>query len=91
MGSANSIVTIISHNAIRNPLWCAGNNYRDLLDRNSEVDFKTLLLNWKELADTIEHFVRTLHELIEIRDGLKECMGLTFDEIKLFILDICIH
>ena len=64
MGSENRIVNIITHIPIRNPLSCAGNNYRDLLDRNSEVDVKTLLLNGKERADTLENLVRTLHELI---------------------------
>ena len=41
------------------------------------------------MHEVIEIF--TLHELIEIRDGYREFIGFTNDDILKFILNICMH
>ena len=37
----------------------------------------------------LTNYMFTLNELIDIRDGIKECNGFTKDEISHFILNIC--
>ena len=37
----------------------------------------------------MKNLTSILSELIDIRDGYKECDGLTYDDINAFILDLC--
>ena len=39
----------------------------------------------------LKNLTSILSELIDIRDGYKECDGLTCDEINAFILNLCTH
>ena len=45
--------------------------------------------DWNLTSDRLKNWSSVLSELIDIRDGYKECDGLTCDDINAFILDLC--
>ena len=50
------------------------------------LNLEPCLLSWKY---NLRNDMHTFKELIEIRDGIKECNGFTNVEISRFILNIC--
>ena len=49
------------------------------------------IVMWKVKRDSLFNTIKTLYELIDVRDGFKECIRFTIDDINVFIVDICIH
>ena len=89
LSSSNSIVNVISHIAICNPISTAGKNYRSVLDANGDYNTNQIVTSWQYTCESIKESVRTLRELIDVRDGYSECIGFTIDEIDEFILALC--
>ena len=87
----NPRVNVISEFAISNPMSSTGRNYRNLLDYYGELNANNSILTWTERREELHHTIFTLHELIEIRDGIQECIGFTHSDIDDFISNICIH
>ena len=83
------IVKIITEIAICNPMSCSGDNYRELLDGQGTLNLEPYLLSWKYNLTNLRNDMYTFKELIDIRDGIKECNGFTKAEISRFILNIC--
>ena len=48
-----------------------------------------MVTSWQNTCESIKESIRTLRELIDVRDGYSECIGLTSDEIDEFILALC--
>ena len=46
-------------------------------------------MSWKYNLTNLRNDMYTFKELIDIRDGIKECNGFTKAEISRFILNIC--
>ena len=89
LSSTNSVVNIISNIAICNPMSTAGKNYRSVLDVNGQYNNNQLIHDWNLTANKLKNLTSTLSELTDIRDGYKECDGLTCDDVNAFILDSC--
>ena len=89
LSSSNSIVNVVYHIAIRNPMSTAGKNYRSVLHANSDYNTNQMLTSWQYTFESIKESIRTLRELIDVRDGYSECIGFTSDEIDEFILALC--
>ena len=89
LSTSNCIVKIITEIAICNPMSCSGDNYRELLDRQGTLNLEPCLLSWKYNLTNLRNDMYTFKELIDIRDGIKECNGFTKAEISRFILNIC--
>ena len=89
LSSTNSVVNIISNIAICNPMSTAGKNYRSVLDVNGQYNNNQLIHDWNLTSNRLKNLTSTLSELIDIRDGYKECDGLTCDDVNAFILDLC--
>ena len=85
----NSVVNIISNIAICNSMSTAGKNYRCVLDVNGQYNNSQLIHDWNLTSDRSKNFTSVLSELIDIRDGYKECEGLTCNDINAFILGLC--
>ena len=85
----NCIVKIITVIAICNPMSCSGDNYRELLDGQGTLNLEPCFLSWKYNLTNLSNDMYTFKELIDIRDGIKECNGFTKSEISRFILNIC--
>ena len=60
----------------------AGKNYRSVLDVNGQYNNNLLIYDWNLTYNRLK-------KIIDIRDGYKECDGLTCDDINAFILDLC--
>ena len=56
----------------------AGKNYRSVLDVNGQYNNNQLIHDWNLTSNRLK-----------IRDGYKECDGLTCDDVNAFILDLC--
>ena len=91
LSPSNCIVKIITEIAMRYPMSCSGDNYRELLDVQGTLNVEPCFLSWKYNVINLNHDIYTLNELIDIRDGIKECNGSTKDEISRFILNIYTH
>ena len=90
LSSTNSVVNIISNIAICNPMHVtAGKSYRSVLDVNGHYNNNQLIHEWNLTSNRMKSLTSVLSELIDIRDGYKECDGLTCDDINAFILDLC--
>ena len=89
LSSSNSIVNVISQIAICNPMSTAGKNYRSVLDANGDYNNNQTATSWQYTCESIKESIRTLRELIDVRDGYSECIGFTSDEIDEFILALC--
>ena len=68
---------------------CSGDNYRELLDGQDTLNLEPCLLSWKYNLTNLRNDMYTFKELIDIRDGIKECNGLTKAEISRFLLNNC--
>ena len=82
---------IITEIAICNTMSCSGDNYRELLDGKGTLNLEPCLLSCKCNLTNLRNDMYTFNELIDIRDGIKECKGFTKVEISCFILNICIR
>ena len=89
LSTSNCIVKIITEIAICNPMSCSGDNYRELLDGQGTLNLEACLLSWNYNLPNLRNDMYTFKELIDIRDGIKECNGFTKAEISRFILNIC--
>ena len=69
----------------------AGSNYRNVSYCTGMIPIKDDIAMWKVKRDSLFNTITTLHELIDIRDGFKECIGFTIDDINAFIVNICVH
>ena len=59
LSSSNSIVNIISHIAICNPMSTAGKNYRSVLDANGDYNTNQMVTNWQYMCESIKESIRT--------------------------------
>ena len=66
----------------------AGKNYRPVLDVNGQYNNSQLIHDWNLTSNRLKNLTSVLSEC-QIRDGYKECHGLTCDDINAFILDLC--
>ena len=91
LSSSNSIVDLISHLAIINPLSSAGKNYSSaiLVDADCELKNRYSINRWNNSRKVIENTVTILKELIDIKKGYKECVGFYSQEINVFMPDLC--
>ena len=48
-----------------------------------------LVTSWQDTCGSMKESIRTLRELIDIRDGYSRCIGFTSDQSDEFILALC--
>ena len=53
----------------------AGKNYRSVLDANGDHNTNHIVTSWPDTCESIKESIRTLRELIDVRDGNSECIG----------------
>ena len=89
LSSSNCILKLISHFAIANPISAAGKNYISLIDDDGECSNSSSVMKWTISSKAIENTVSTIRELIDVRDGYKECIGFSSQKLNVFMLDLC--
>ena len=67
----------------------AGKNYRSVLGANGDYNTNQMVTSWQDTCESIKDSIRTLRELIEVRDWYDECIGFASDEINELILALC--
>ena len=72
LSSHNTTLQFISCVAINNPISRTGTNYRDLLNYHGILNSNNgIQSEWSKKLIPLHNDVKTLQELIEIRDGIK--------------------
>ncbi len=72
--------------ALVNLMSCAGRNYREVL--NACYDKNIIYNEWNSKCDEMKDCVNVLKEMIDIRDGFKQCYILSSDDIDfIFIIE----
>ena len=90
LSSHNTTLQFISCVAINNPFSRTGTNYRDLLNCHGILNSNNVIQSeWFKKLIPLHNDVKTLQELIEIRDGYKECFGFTQEDINNYITNLC--
>ncbi len=90
MSCENGVIKTIAFICISNPMSCAGNNYKLLL--NDQNEFGMLdMIEWKMKYTKLIDNVYVLKEMIDVRDGFKECVGFSMEEVEAIIEDICLN
>ncbi len=85
----HKIVKAAATAALVNPMSCAGRNYREVL--NACYEKKIICNEWNSKCDKMKDCVNVLKEMIDIRDGFKQCYILSSDDIDFIIEDIRIN
>ena len=76
--------------AINNPFSRTGTKYRDLLNYHGVLNRNNVIQSeWSKTLIPLHNDVKTLQELVEIRDGYKECFSFTQEDINNFITNLC--
>ena len=60
-----------------------------LIDDDGECSSSSSVMKWTISSKAIENTVSTIKELIDVRDGYKECIGFSSQELNVFMLDLC--
>ncbi len=72
-----------------NPMSCAGNNYRMMLNEKNQLTIEGLLV-WNERWCKLNDSINVIKEMIDVRDEFKECQGFSREEVERFIEMLCI-
>ncbi len=72
-----------------NPMSCAGNNYRMLLNAKNELTTEGVSV-WNERCFKLNDSIIVIKEIIDVRDEFKECQGFGREEVEGFIEMLCI-
>ena len=60
-----------------------------LINDDGECSSSSSVMKWTISSKAIENTVSTIRELIEVRDGYKECIGFSTQELNVFMIDLC--
>ncbi len=88
MSCENGVVKTIAFICNSNPMSCAGNNYKLLLNDKNEFGVFNMI-EWKMKYTELIENVYVLKEMIDVRIGFKECVGFSMEEVEAIIEDIC--
>ncbi len=81
----NNVVNYVAFICDSNPVSCAGNNYRMLLNTKNELIIKGLSV-WNEKCITkLNDSINVIKEMIDVRDEFKESQGFSRKEVDEFI------
>ncbi len=81
----NNVLTFVAFICKPNPMSCAGNNYKMLLNAIIEA-----LSVWNERCCKLNDSIHVIKEMINVRDEFKECHGFSREEVEGFIEMLCI-
>ena len=59
------------------------------MDANGDYNTTETVTSWQYTCESIKKSIRTLRDLIGVRDEYSDCIGFTSDEIDEFILTLC--
>ncbi len=68
----NNVMKSVAFIFKSNPMSCAGNNYRKLLNAKNELTIEGLSV-WNERCCKLNDSINVIKEMINVRDEFKEC------------------
>ncbi len=68
----NNVVKFVAFISKSNPMSCAGNNYRMLLNAKNELTIKELSV-WNERCCKLNDSINIIKEMVDVKDEFKEC------------------
>ncbi len=86
----NNVVKFVAFICKSNPMCCAGNNYRMLLNAKNELTIEGLSA-WNEWRCKLYNSINVIKEMVGVRDEFKECQGFSREEVEGFIEMLCIN
>ncbi len=78
---ANNVVKSVAFICKSNPMSCAGNNYRMLLNTKNELTIEGLSV-WNERCCKLNDSINVIKEMIDVRDEFKECQGFSREKVE---------
>ncbi len=87
--SDNNGVIYVAFICKSNPMSCAGNNYRMLLNVKNDLTIEGLSV-WNERCCKLNDGINVIKEMVDVRDEFKECQGFSREEVEGFIEMLCI-
>ncbi len=90
MSCENGVVKTVVFICISHPMSCAGNTYKLLLNNQNEFGVLDMIV-WKMKYTEVIDNVYVLKEMIDVRDGFKECVGFSMEEVEAIIEGICLN
>ncbi len=85
----NNLVISVAFISKSNPMSCAGNNYRMLLNAKHELTIEGLSV-WNERCCKLNDSINVIKEMVDVRDELKKCQSFSREEVEGFIEILCI-
>ncbi len=85
----NNVVKSVAFISKSNPMYCAGNNYRMVLNAKNEFTIEGLSV-WNERCCKLNHSINVIKDMVDVRDKFKECQGFSRKEVEGFIEMLCI-
>ncbi len=70
----NNVVKSVAFICKYNPMSCASNNYRMLLNAKNELTIERLSV-WNERCCKLNDSINVIKEMVDVRDEFKECQG----------------
>ncbi len=71
-----------------NPMFCAGNNYRMLLNAKNQLTVEGLSV-WNERCFKLNDSINVIKEIIDVRDEFKEYQSFSKEEVEGFLEMLC--
>ncbi len=85
----SNVVKSVAFIGKSNPMSCAGNNYRMLLNAKNELTIEGLSV-WNERCSKLNDSINVIKEMVDVRDEFKECQGFSREEVEGFVEMLCI-
>ncbi len=85
----NNVVKSIAFISKSNPMSCAGNNYKMLLNAKNELTIEGLSV-WNERCCKLNDSINVIKGMVDLRDEFKECQVFSREEVEGFIEMLCI-
>ncbi len=85
----NNVVKSVAFISKSNPMSCAGNNYRMLLNAKNYLTIEGLSV-WNERCCKLNDSINVIKEMVDVRSKFKECHGFSKEEVEGFIEMLCI-
>ncbi len=76
----NNIVKSVAFICKSNPMSCAGNNYRMLLNDKNELTIEGLSV-WNERCCKLNDSINVIKEMFDVRDEFKECPSFSRQDV----------
>ncbi len=77
----NNVMTSVAYICKSNPMSCAGNNYKMLLNAKNELTIERLSV-WNERCCKLNDSINVIKEMVDVRNEFNECQGFSREVVE---------